>query len=56
MHLVPTQAEVVDLLRQTGGLRWDFARRQALTVEVGHEASLSQHGNEVRLQWSAAIP
>jgi hypothetical protein len=46
----------ITIRRQTGGLRWDFARRQALTVEVGHEASLSQHGNEVRLQWSAAIP
>jgi hypothetical protein len=41
--------------RQAGGLRWDYARRQALTIEFGHETSLSQRANEVRLQWSAAV-
>jgi hypothetical protein len=42
--------------RQCVGLRWDYARRQALTVEFDHEVSLSDHGYEARLQWSAAIP
>jgi hypothetical protein len=42
--------------RQALGLRWDYARRQALTVEFDHEVSLSGRGYEARLQWSAAIP
>jgi hypothetical protein len=42
--------------RQTGGLRWDYASSQALTIEFGHEASLTGRGNEVRLQWSAVVP
>jgi hypothetical protein len=42
--------------RQAVGLRWDYARRQALTVEVDHEVSLFEGGYEARLQWSAAIP
>jgi hypothetical protein len=42
--------------RQSVGLRWDYARRQALTVEFDHEVSLSGRGYEARLQWSAAIP
>jgi hypothetical protein len=42
--------------RQTGGLRWDFASSQALTIEFGHEVSLTGRGNEVRLQWSAVVP
>jgi hypothetical protein len=42
--------------REAGGVRWDYAHRQALTCEVDHEISLSRRGNEVRLQWSAAIP
>ena len=45
----------IAIRRQSGGLRWDFASRQALTVEVGHEDSLDRHGNEVRIQWSAAV-
>jgi hypothetical protein len=42
--------------REAGGVRWDYAHRQALTCEVDHEISLSRRGDEVRLQWSAAIP
>jgi hypothetical protein len=42
--------------RQTGGLRWDYASSQALTIEFGHEASLTRSGTEVRLQWSAVVP
>jgi hypothetical protein len=46
----------ITIRRAAGGLRWDYARRQALTVEFDHEVSLSDHGYEARLQWSAAIP
>ncbi len=46
----------IAIRRQTGGLRWDYASSQALTVEFGHEIALAQRGNEVRLQWSAVVP
>jgi hypothetical protein len=46
----------ISIRREAAGLRWDYARRQALTCEFDHEVSLSQRGYEVRLQWSAAIP
>jgi hypothetical protein len=38
------------------GLRWDFIRRQALTVELSHVDSLTQRSDEIRLQWSGVIP
>jgi hypothetical protein len=38
------------------GLRWDYVRRQALTLELSHVVSLKQTSNEVRLQWSAVVP
>jgi hypothetical protein len=46
----------VALRRQTLGLRWDFVRRQALTIELSRVATLGQRSNEVRLQWSGVIP
>jgi hypothetical protein len=46
----------ITIRREAAGLRWDYARRQALTCEFDHEISLSRRGYEVRLQWSAAIP
>jgi hypothetical protein len=46
----------VALRRQALGLRWDFIRRQALTIELSHVATLGQRSNEVRLQWSGVIP
>ena len=46
----------ITIRRAAVGLRWDYARHQALTVEVDHEVSLSERGYEARLQWSAAIP
>jgi hypothetical protein len=46
----------ITVRREAAGLRWDYARRQALTCEFDHEVSLTRHGYEVRLQWSAAIP
>ena len=44
------------LRRQALGLRWDYMRRQALTIELSHVVSLKQGSNEVRLQWSAVVP
>jgi hypothetical protein len=46
----------IALRRQAIGLRWDFTRRQAFTVELSHIVSLTQKSNEVRVQWSAVIP
>ncbi len=46
----------IALHRQALGLRWDYARRQALTLELAHVISLNQRSDEVRVQWSAAIP
>jgi hypothetical protein len=46
----------VALRRQALGLRWDFVRRQALTVELSHVATLGRSSNEARLQWSGVIP
>jgi hypothetical protein len=46
----------ITIRRAAVGLRWDYARRQALTVEFDHEVSLFERGYEARLQWSAAIP
>jgi hypothetical protein len=44
------------LRRQALGVRWDYTRRQALTFELSHIVSLTQTSNELRAQWSAAIP
>lgn len=46
----------IALRRQALGVRWDYARRQALTLELSHIVSLQQQSNQVRAQWSAAIP
>jgi hypothetical protein len=46
----------IALHRKALGLRWDYARRQALTIELSHVVSLDRKSNEVRAQWSAAIP
>jgi hypothetical protein len=46
----------VTLRRAAAGLRWDYARRQALTCEFSHVVSLDERAYEVRLQWAAAIP
>jgi hypothetical protein len=44
------------LRRQALGLRWDYVRRQALTIELSHVVSLRQRSDEVRIQWSAVVP
>jgi hypothetical protein len=46
----------IALRRQALGVRWDYTRRQALTLEISHIVSLNQNSNELRVQWSAAIP
>lgn len=46
----------VALRRQALGLRWDFVRRQAFTLELSHVATLGYRSNEVRVQWSGVIP
>jgi hypothetical protein len=46
----------IALRRQAVGVRWDYTRRQALTFELSHIVSLTQTSNELRAQWSAAIP
>jgi hypothetical protein len=46
----------IALRRQALGIRWDYARRQALTLELSHVVAPSQQANEVRAQWSAAVP
>jgi hypothetical protein len=42
--------------RHALGLRWDYVRRQALTIELSHVVSLKQRSDEVRIQWSAVVP
>jgi len=44
------------LRRATMGLRWDFHRRQALTVEVTRGHSVRTDQDAFRMQWSAALP
>jgi hypothetical protein len=47
----------VTLRARTGGLRWDYAHRQALSAEISRAVSpTDQRGVEWRLQWAAAIP
>ena len=46
----------IALRRQAFGVRWDYTRRQALTLELSHIVSLTRASNELRAQWSAAIP
>jgi hypothetical protein len=42
--------------RQMLGLRFDFARRQALKLEVAHAETESDDFDQVLLQWSAVLP
>ena len=42
-------------VRYIGGVRWDFAKRQALTLQLGNTHTLNGHFDDVRLQWSAAF-
>jgi hypothetical protein len=42
-------------IRYVGGVRWDFASRQALTLQLGNSHTLTGSFSDVRLQWSAAF-
>jgi len=44
------------LKRALGGLRWDFRPRQAVTLEAGRAQTVRTYQNEIRIQWSAALP
>ncbi|MBS0396029.1 MAG: hypothetical protein JSR54_15525 [Proteobacteria bacterium] len=50
------QRDQVDVRRALAGLRWDFRRHQALTLEIGHAATAVNAYHEVRLQWSGVLP
>jgi hypothetical protein len=50
------QRDAVDVRRALLGLRWDFHRHQALTVEVAHAATAVTSYHEARLQWSGVLP
>jgi hypothetical protein len=41
--------------RELAGLRWDFATRQALTVQLSDTHILNGRFSDARLQWSAAL-
>ena len=41
--------------RNVIGLRWDFVRRQALTLQLSDTNTLAGHFSDIRLQWSAAF-
>ena len=41
--------------RNVIGLRWDFVRRQALTLQLSDTNTLDGHFSDIRLQWSAAF-
>ena len=38
------------------GMRWDFARRQALTVQLSRLATLRGRQSVARIQWSGVVP
>lgn len=42
--------------RVLAGLRWDVYARHAITLEAGRGRTIREQQNEVRLQWSAALP
>jgi hypothetical protein len=45
-----------EVRRDVVGMRWDFLRHQAITLEVARAATLSDLYSTVALQWSAVIP
>jgi hypothetical protein len=47
--------EQVARSRQVAGLRWDFAGRQALTLQFTKSHTLDGHYSDLRVQWSAAF-
>jgi hypothetical protein len=55
-RFVALQAQSFDVRRNALGVRWDFARRQALTLELARTTRLTDKFSEYRLQWSAVVP
>jgi hypothetical protein len=53
---VAVQRREFEVRRQSLGLRWDFAHKQALTLEGARSTTLLARFNEVRLQWSGVVP
>lgn len=47
--------EGFDRSRHVAGLRWDFARRQALTLQLTDSHTLLGRFSDIRIQWSAAL-
>ncbi|MBV9344208.1 MAG: hypothetical protein JO341_03270 [Gammaproteobacteria bacterium] len=41
--------------RQLAGVRWDFAPRQAFTLQLTNSHTFTGHFADVRVQWSAAL-
>ena len=39
-----------------GGVRWDFARHQAITMEASRTTTFSNRFTKISLQWSAVVP
>jgi hypothetical protein len=44
------------LRRSLIGVRWDFIRHQAITVETSRATTLSNRFTKISLQWSAVVP
>lgn len=44
-----------ELRRALLGIRWDFARHQAFTVELARAATATDRFSKIKLQWSAVI-
>jgi hypothetical protein len=42
--------------RSLGGVRWDFARHQAITIETSRTTTFSNRFTKISLQWSAVVP
>jgi hypothetical protein len=42
--------------RNLAGARWDFARHQALTLEIERTTALTNRFTRIGLQWSAVVP
>jgi hypothetical protein len=55
-RFVALQTQTFDMRRNALGVRWDFARRQALTLELARTTRLTDDFSEYRLQWSAVVP
>jgi hypothetical protein len=53
LHAVQNQFAV---RRSLVGVRWDFARHQAFTVEASRTTTLSNRFTKISLQWSAVVP